>query len=524
MLKPYFDSIILYCLLNEIQSIIGEKLKGVTFDNEKNLYLIFAKQILFASTHPSFYRVHLLFEEKGLEHSRHKSVLKSFIKQKDLRKHPFEDFLKSYKVLEIRQLGLDRIFYIKFSKNDRLPFYYLLFELTGPSSNISLLNSDFECIFQQKKRTLKKTIYSNTMGISAKKVVEGFINNPSPKSTLRTHLKKLPPYLENTEDKDIKKPLRNILNGGEPFILYQKNIPQYISPIPLEGAKRKDSFSAAVKEFYDYLILIERKKRLKIAISKRIKSLGKTIKKLTEELATANRSAEFKKKGELILVNLKHIKKGEKQLRVNDPYENNRVIEIEMDPSKSPTENAEEYFKKSRKAEKSKKIIAKRLEVTQKEMIELENTKRGIDSLGIEQINSIEVAFPAKKTGREKEKHELFRTFFTANDKKVIVGRNRFENEKLTFEHAKSRDIFFHIREAPGSHTILVNDGKLTRGDIIEAAKIAAYYSRAKHSNIVPVSYTERRYVRRSKKLGPGKVILTKEKTVFVKPEIPSTG
>ena len=82
------------------------------------------------------------------------------------------------------------------------------------------------------------------------------------------------------------------------------------------------------------------------------------------------------------------------------------------------------------------------------------------------------------------------------------------------------------MREAPGSHVILRLKEKGKRPperDIKRAASIAAWFSKAKHSNLVPVQFTEVRYLRKPKKGKQGKVILTREEVIFVHPEKPGS-
>ena len=524
-IKPYFDSILLYCLIQEFQNLKGQKLKSLQKDRENNIYLSFGDCIFFASTHPSFYRVHLLPRKRI----------------KDLRKHPFEDYIRFSNVIEIKQLGLDRIFYIHFSKSNSASHHYLLFELMGPSSNVYLLNSNKNIILQHKKTTRNKKgekysfipvdiSYSaeEQEEPSAKETLKYIMDAVSPITIIEKRFKKLPEWLKEIiskkDEQQIKKNFSSIIKNPKPYILYENVIPLYISPSRIKGkAEKKESFSTAVAELYDYFIEEERKKRIKRNITKEIKNREKILKRLQLDSERSESSEEFKKKAELILVNLKKIKKGIKKLHIEDPYNKSNFIEIEINPTKSPIKNAEEYFKKHRKAKKSKKIIEQRKRIILEETKNLKKYIEGLNELNSMELKELESQFLTKRTFKEKTIcKKKFRRLLTRRGKTVLIGRNRYENEELTFGTAKLSDLFFHIREAPGSHTILINDGKLAMDDIVDAARIAAHFSKAQHSTIVPVSYTERRFVRRSRKLGPGKVMLTKEKTIFVKPEIPS--
>ncbi|MCK4233040.1 NFACT family protein [candidate division WOR-3 bacterium] len=520
-MKPYFDNILLYCIIKEFKSLIGEKLKGIKKDEVNNLYLIFQNTCLFASTHPLFYRV-LSAPEK---------------KNRNLKNHHFENYVKSFRIIDVHQLGFDRIFYIHFLKKENDSEYYLLFELMGPSSNILLLDREKKIIHQHKKAGKNRIgeLYSlsglsidEINGYSSEKVFQDVINSKKPYSVIEKNFRKLPLWLEElmriANTQDLKESFSQIIKNPKPYIYYKNKKPLFISPHKIsDKAKRRKSFSAAVSELYDFEIREVTIVNIRKKIERQIKSEEKTLKKLKEDLEKSKLSEVFKMKGELILFYLQDIKKGEKILKLTDPYNESNKIEIEVEPSKTPVRNAEIYFKKYRKAKRSRKVVERRIRNIN---MKIENYKKlhvGIDNLREDELKKLNETFKQQKFIKEKTKPEerKFRKFLTSGGKTVLVGRNKNENEELTFRVAKPKDLFFHIREAPGSHTILVNDGKLSKDDILDAAQIAAYYSKAKHSTIVPVSYTERRYVRKSKKLGPGKVLLTNEKTIFVEPENP---
>ena len=104
------------------------------------------------------------------------------------------------------------------------------------------------------------------------------------------------------------------------------------------------------------------------------------------------------------------------------------------------------------------------------------------------------------------------------------MGRNNAENDQLTHREADGRDLWFHAAGASGSHVILRTGGHRSgppRSIVEAAAAIAAFHSKARHSGLVPVIYTEKRYVRKPRKGTPGLALCTREKTVFVKPEVP---
>ena len=87
---------------------------------------------------------------------------------------------------------------------------------------------------------------------------------------------------------------------------------------------------------------------------------------------------------------------------------------------------------------------------------------------------------------------------------------------------AGPKDYWFHTKDIPGSHIILFTEGKeLTETAIFDAAAAAAYHSKGKSSENVPVDYTQVRYVKKPAGAKPGMVIFTHNRTVYVTPRLP---
>ena len=106
----------------------------------------------------------------------------------------------------------------------------------------------------------------------------------------------------------------------------------------------------------------------------------------------------------------------------------------------------------------------------------------------------------------------------------VWIGRSNQENDALTFGAAHGKDIWLHAQGVPGSHVILRTGGKpeqVPRGVLEKAAALAAFHCRAKNSALVPVIWTERRYVRKPRKAPAGAAVCLREKSLFVEPGVP---
>lgn len=233
-------------------------------------------------------------------------------------------------------------------------------------------------------------------------------------------------------------------------------------------------------------------------------------------------SEEFRLKGNLILTFANEIKKGTKSFQTE--FENKKY-NIKLDPTLSPFENAEEYFNKAREESSRIEALHKLVKKTENE---LERIKDQIDEIeSSTDIKELKKFMDEQKGKSEKdsiEKH--FRHFKLEGKYDVYAGKDSKSNDLLTTQFAKSDDLWFHARGASGSHVIIRRQNKseeIPKNIIQQAASIAAYYSKAKHSKLVPVAYTEKKYVIKRKGMPPGTVQLQREKVIMVEPKLPIT-
>lgn len=116
--------------------------------------------------------------------------------------------------------------------------------------------------------------------------------------------------------------------------------------------------------------------------------------------------------------------------------------------------------------------------------------------------------------------HLPYRRFLSRHGLEIWVGRNRDENAHLTFRKARPDDLWFHAKQAPGSHVILAS-GKSNPDleDVLDAAQLAVFFSSAKDSSNVPIDYTRRKFVRKRPHAEPGQVLYQREKTLYITPD-----
>ncbi|MPM61104.1 putative protein YloA [bioreactor metagenome] len=232
--------------------------------------------------------------------------------------------------------------------------------------------------------------------------------------------------------------------------------------------------------------------------------------------------------GELITSNIYSIKKGDSSARLLNYYsENEEYLEIPLNENKSPSENAQAYFKKYNKLKKSEENAKIQIKLAEEEEQYLQSVLSNIlnadNYTEIQDIRNelMETGYIAyKKASKDKRSKPSKPLHFISSDGiEIYVGKNNIQNDFLTLKFADKNDIWFHTKNIPGSHVIIKSKGPVPEATLLEAATLAAFYSKAKNSSNVPVDYTEVKNVRKMSGAKPGMVIYYTNKTIYVTPK-----
>ena len=282
-----------------------------------------------------------------------------------------------------------------------------------------------------------------------------------------------------------------------------------------------------------------------------LKILENTLDKLTKKLYNINEKVELCKKkddykiyGELLLANIYRLKnvntiqnENTLEVQVENYYDNNKKINIPINPKISISKNAENYFKKYDKMKRTLDVVNKQKEQTNKELNYLSTIIDELDTCTtISDINEVyeevsenilfnEASNHKKyKSGKvKKEDTQMLLNYlkFKVDDYDVLVGKNNKQNDYITLHVANDTDYWFHTKDIHGSHLILRCNGVTPKLETIKkCAEIAAYHSKAKFSSHVPVDYTQIKNVKKPKGAVPGYVIYKNNKTIYVTPQI----
>ena len=252
--------------------------------------------------------------------------------------------------------------------------------------------------------------------------------------------------------------------------------------------------------------------------------------RLLDELKQADRADEFRIKGELITANIGQIKPGAKSAKVISYYDGSEV-EIALDEKLSAAKNAQAYFKRYSKLKNSVREKLSQLKDCEEETAYLESVQGLIPGCSThEELDLIRAELIAeghlhgKKASERSKKNNKPkpRRFRTSTGYELCVGRSSAENDYITFRLGSKTDLWFHTKDIPGSHLVLFTGGEeMDAETIYEAASIAAWFSKGKDSENVPVDYVPLRYVKKPAGAKPGMVIFTNNRTVWINPKEP---
>lgn len=337
---------------------------------------------------------------------------------------------------------------------------------------------------------------------------------------------KLKEYIVSGE----KSPTMMIKPEGKPFDISFMDIMQYGE---MASKKRFLDFSTLLDSFY-----YERDKaeRMKVKGQDLLRLCSNIQDKLCRKIAVQEKELKdslnrdkLRKKGDLLQANMYKMVRGQSFIDVEDYYDNNKIVRIKLSPTLNPSQNVQKYYKDYRRAKTREEMLTVQIA---KAKAELQYISAVQESLGraesereLTEIRQELVDESYLKNRNPKGRNKALKLLppkeYTSSDGFTIyVGRNNKQNDKLTLKTARNYDMWLHTKDIPGSHVIIVSDNReITDTAILEAASLAAYNSKAKESDNVPVDYTIVKNVSKPSGAKPGMVIYVNNKTVYVTPK-----
>ena len=253
------------------------------------------------------------------------------------------------------------------------------------------------------------------------------------------------------------------------------------------------------------------------------------IQKLRDDIAAADNAEEYRIKADnLMTYQYQFQDRVDAEVTVPNIYsETGESITIRMDQRLSVVENVQAYYKKYDKLKRGKELLEQQLQHCLDDIQYMSSIEASLESsTRLAEINDIKAELIASGILREKpKKHAAEKQSqpfkFTAPDgTQILVGKNNYQNDRLTFKTANPGDIWLHTQNIPGSHVILRCDGDEPAEDtLLLASYLAVHFSKAQGSSKVPVDYTRARFVKKPSGAKPGFVIFTNQTTLYVTPE-----
>ncbi len=565
-----FDGIVTRKIVNELRKkTLGGKIQKISQPSKNDLVLnIYSMGIsykLFLSANNNEARINLT--EKKYENPEKPDNFCMV-----LRKH-----IGQGKIIDIKQYGLDRVIEISIASIDEMGFdtsKKLIIEIMGRHSNIILTDDTYKIIdaikrvndqmssvrqifpslayerIKSDKIDISENNFSEDIFAISSKIPDGF----EPYKIFYTYYEGFSPIvgkelihranidprlnwgLVSESDKEelnkILYKLRDdiVENKLESYTYRdERKIKEYhtLRLTHLNFTESKyELMSEAIDNFYSVNKSNDRLDQMKSSLIKKInshkKSVNKKIKILNNNISKEAQAENSKKKADLLAANLYRIDGKSKEIELEDFYNDNNLIKISLNPMKTPWKNIDEYYNRAKKI-KAAIVYAKNDLPKQENLLsylnQLEDFVNRSNSISdLEEIREEMVDNKLiKKKGRNKKKSKPSRPFHykTENGSDIYVGKNSKQNDYITLKVARKEDLWFHVKDSPGSHVILKTD-KIFDEDIKKAAYLAALNSSLASANKVDVDYTEKKNVNKAKGAKDGMVYYVNFSTITV--------
>ncbi len=298
---------------------------------------------------------------------------------------------------------------------------------------------------------------------------------------------------------------------------------------PLDAQAPAPTVSAALERYFGARDRQDRLNQKSAAMVKLLKNhIERCEKKLAqqeEDLSNAAKMEEYRLMGELINANLWQLKKGQTEAVLPNFYdEEGGTLTVPLDIQLTPVQNAQRYFRKYQKARTTREMAAEQHEGTLQELNYLEGMLLDVGKcVGESELEEIRQELQStgyvKKSSSRREKRALPKSkpyhYRSLDGIDIFVGKNAAQNERLTGD-ARPNETWLHAKDMPGSHVIVKAEGDVPESTMIQAATLAAWYSKGQHSSMVPIDYTLKRYVKKIPGGATGMVTYTNQKTAYM--------
>lgn len=296
--------------------------------------------------------------------------------------------------------------------------------------------------------------------------------------------------------------------------------------------KHYDSFSLMFDAYFAERDRLEKiHQRARDVLTLLSHAMSRTEKKIAlqkEALIESEKAAEYKRYGDLITASIYLLKRGDTELKTVDYYdENTPEVTISLDSRLTPAQNAQRMYKLYTKQKNARERLTELIAEWERELLYLESVQdfllRATSEEDLLQIRDelYHSGYASRMKGYRPQKVSKQKPleFTTASGYRLLVGKNNTQNDYLTFKVATKGDLWFHAKDMPGSHALLLCDGEEpSELDYTQAAAVAAYHSKGRDGDLVPVDYTRVKHIKKPAGAKSGFVIYKTNYTAYVKP------
>ena len=465
------------------------------------------------------------------------------------------------RIASIEQLGLDRVAVITILAKDE--FFdetrcRLMVELMGKYSNITLVAGDGRVVdaihrvplgVSSVRAVLPGLPYEappaqdkvNPLALSDEVLKEYLFCDEEPAALIQKHFqgfskataKQL--VLDCPDRESIFRRLTSLREGPFPIHLLRNSLgePIGVYPFPVPESERLNSLSEAYDLFYferDRIVHIQRRgSALRRSVENLLRRDEHKLAAYNDAIDNEGRFEEHRLFGELLMANLYQFKRGDDKAVVQNYYADPpEAVTIPLDPLLSPSENAERYFKLYKKSRTARAYALERKDALLEEIQYLEGqldniekcqTTAELNEIRQELVNGKFLRAESGKKRPPKNVPSKPMHYRSSDGIDLFVGKNNVQNDALTLRQATGSNYFVHAKNIPGSHVLIQFDGEPPMQTLTEACQLAAYYSKARSSALVPVDYTPRKFVKKPSGALPGKVIYSTNRTAYITPD-----
>ncbi len=318
-----------------------------------------------------------------------------------------------------------------------------------------------------------------------------------------------------------------IMNGREPIEFSSFHLSEYDDYTCVDY----DSISSVLEQYYakknDYTRIRQKSVDLRKIVSTALERERKKFDLQKKQLKDTEKREKYKVYGELLTTYGYQAEEGSKSLEVLNYY-TNEMIQIPLDETLSPLENAKKYFNKYAKLKRTYLALTDLTTETSNQIAHLESIATSLD-IAVKEEDLAEIkdeliayGYIKKKSGEKKKKSKSKPFHYVSSDGyHMYVGKNNYQNDELTFKFAVGNDWWFHAKGMPGSHVIVKTNGdELPDATFEEAGRLAAFYSKGRENPKVEIDYLEKKNVKKPNAAAPGFVIYYTNYSMTIEPDI----